>query len=399
MELANVRTREAAFEQLEGYSFERKAELDQNRSRTPLVKSYLLEDPECADDQEFLQAIRQAGHEIYRIDDTLFKIKDRTTKRYVGLVERLIPRHPVIYSHEEARFMDGWVHRLVNATTHLDRLWISGHAFERLLEWNFEHKQPRRFGRLVFQHTSVFETDSPLDQSIESDGEGEAGLYDADEYVPERRTTRFTMVDRLEVLQAKLPQMRTLYAPLHVIAQLRFPANGSTGGHDFYFNGKATNRSPSFADHRAHVKFVLETYRNTIAKTEADAWQHEETAFNLTGAAVRLRFSEPLPQDTFEKFITATFQRRQNRFGLWGDPIVLGPSKVHVYALDRHLWQQLFIEITPQQMIVLIPRGTCGNSIHRLVTNVQQYLDPAVNVWIGDRAYAEYVNVQHGVTP
>jgi len=396
VDLGKITTREAAIEFLEGYSFDRKADLDANRTRTPLVKSYLLEDPACASERDFPGIFRQAGHEIYRIDDTLYKVRDRGTKQYVGFVERLLPRHPVIYSHADARSMDAWVKRLVNSSPHLDHLWISGHAFERLLDWNFEHKPLHRYGRLVFQHSSVFEAETPTEQaSIESDVEEPE---DSDDYVPERRTTRFTMVDRLSVLREKLPTMRDIYAPLHVIAQLRFPAAGS-GGHDFYFNGKATNRSGSFGDHRAHVKFVLETYRNAVNKTETEAWRTEETAFNVTGAPVRLRFHDALAQETFDTFIDATFRRKVNRFGLWGDPIRLGPAKVHVYALDRHMWQQLFLEITREQILVLIPRGTCGNSIHRLVTNVQQYLDPAVEVRIGDQPYREFVNVPTGATP
>jgi hypothetical protein len=396
VDLGKITTREAAIELLEGYSFDRKKDLDAERTRAPLVKSYLLEDPSCASDHEFPIIFRQAGHEIFRIDDTLYKLRDRATKKYVGFVERVLPRHPVIYSNNDSRYMDAWVKRLVNSTSQLDHLWISGHAFERFLDWNFENKPLHRYGRLVFQHSSVFEQEMPSEHTS-ADEEIEE-IEDADDYVPERRTTRFTMVDRLSVLREKLPRMRDLYTPLHVIAQLRFPASGS-GGHDFYFNGKATNRSASFGDHRAHVKFVLETYRNAIAKTEADAWREEDSAFNVTGAPVRLRFHEKLTQETFDTFIEATFRRKHNRFGLWGDPIRLGPAKVHIYALDRHMWQQLFFEVTRDQMLVLIPRGTCGNSIHRLVTNVQQYLDPAVDVRIGEQPYRDFVDVPTGATP
>jgi hypothetical protein len=396
VDLGKITTRDDAIELLEGYSFDRKADLDANRTRHPLIKSYLLEDPSCANDRDFPSIFREAGHEVFRIDETLFKVRDRTTKEYVGFIERVLPRYPVIYTNDDTRSMDPWVRRLVAFSSRLDHLWISGHAFERLLDWNFEHKPLHRYGRLVFQHSSVFESESPVDRLVpESDAES---ADDPDEYVPERRTTRFTMVDRLSVLREKLQPMRDIYSPLHVIAQLRFPATGS-GGHDFYFNGKATNRSASFADHRAHVRFVLETYRNAIQKTETDTWRQEETAFNVTGAPVRLRFREPLSQDTFDTFIDATFRRKQNRFGLWGDPIRLGSAKVHVYALDRHLWQQLFVEITREQMLVIIPRGTCGNSIHRLVTNVQQYLDPAVDVHIGEQPYRDFINVPAGATP
>ena len=107
----------------------------------------------------------------------------------------------------------------------------------------------------------------------------------------------------------------------------------------------------------------------------------------LLGAPVYLVFQEALSQSTFETFVRATFSRKHSRFGLWGDPVRLGPTKVHVYAVDRHIWQPLFLEITDKQIVAIVPNGTCGNTINRLVTNVQQYLDPAVDVWVGDQRY------------
>jgi hypothetical protein len=61
--------------------------------------------------------------------------------------------------------------------------------------------------------------------------------------------------------------------------------------------------------------------------------------------------------------------------------------------LDRHLWQPLFLEITDRQIVVIVPQGTCGNTIHRLVTNVQQFLDPGVEVWVGNQPYSDLIQV------
>jgi hypothetical protein len=111
----------------------------------------------------------------------------------------------------------------------------------------------------------------------------------------------------------------------------------------------------------------------------------------VSGAPVLIEFSRTLPAPTFERFVRLTFCRKENRFRLWGNPIQLGPQKYHVYGLDRHVWQPLFLEITDKHIVAVVPEGTCGNSIHRLVTNIQQYLDPAINVWIGDRPYDEMI--------
>lgn len=418
MNLGSVKTREEAINFLEGYSEERKEELSSQKSRRPLVKSYMLETvPRLRAEPPLKDIFLRFGHSLTRLDETLFKVRDDTTGDTVALLENLIPRHPVIYTCEESKKMDPWVNRLMLSSPALDRLWLSGRAFEELLKVVMRFSPPHRYGRLVFQHTNLFEATEdfpgpPSDDEESDESElappdyAERVMPDAEEesFIPERRTTRSSVVERLDKLKRALPQLRDIYSPLHAVAQLRFPARGA-GGHDFYFNGKATNRSDSFADHRQHLLFVLRVYKQATEATERTAWQAVERTTMpsgaqqnvVTGAPVRLAFSEPLPQTTFDRFINATFQRSANKFRLWGNPIRLGPCKVHVYGLDRHLWQPLFLEITDRQIVVIVPEGTCGNTIHRLVTNVQQFLDPGVNVWVGDLPYSELIQVRPDV--
>lgn len=400
----SVKTREEAFDFLDGYAEERKGELDQRQSKRPLVKSYMLETvPQDHARPELGTVLERVGCRMTRVDETLYTLYDPGEQKVIGLLEQLLPRYPVIYTIEKSDEMNRWVRNLVKSTTLLDRVWLSGRAFNQLWDIVVRITPLYRFGRLVFQHDNLFGADDSTETSAdEEDNEVEEleqvtpQSNDEDYYVPERRSTRFMMIDRLSVLKYKLPEMQGIYNPLFAISQLRFPARGA-GGHDFYFDGKATNRSTSFADHRLHLQFVLDIYRQAIRETERTAWFGVETTTvgeeptTMIGAPVTFAFSEPLSQATFDKFIESTFHRAANRFGLWGNPIVLGPRKVHVYGVDRHLWKPLFLEVTDQQMVVIVPRGTCGNSIHRLVTNVQQYLDPGVKVWVGDQKYESLI--------
>jgi hypothetical protein len=421
MSWASVGTRDEALELLEGYSEERKAELGLHRTRRPLVKSYLLETVPSKQVQPDLKKIfGRQGYVLMPLDETLFKIYDEPKGKYIGLLEKLLPRYPVIYSCDETKVMDPWVRRLVDSNPTLDRVWLSGRTFEELLKVVLRLTPGHRFGRLVFRHVNFFEgdpglapddgpeTDEPQGATDDAEEDLDESNADRDEdetYVPERRDTRFTIIDRLNVIKEKLPKMREYYNPLHAICQLRFPARGGTGGHDFYHDGKVTNRSDSFSDHRQHLQFVLGVYDRATEATERAAWFGTKQTKIMTGAEenvlvgapVLLEFAEPLPQETFENFIESTFRRKQNKFRLWGNPIRLGPRKVHVYGLDRHLWQPLFLEITDRQIVVIVPYGTCGNSIHRLVTNVQQYLDPGVRVWVGDQPYADLIGVNSSI--
>ena len=413
MNLADVTTRQEALDLLEGYAEERQRELAEFNARRPLVKSYMLETvPQDHKQPDLEQTLLRAGHTLTPLDETLFKINDGTKHRVVGLLERLLPRYPVIYTYEETREMDPWVNNLVQSSSTLDRLWLSGIAFEQLLGTVMKLCPGHRYGRLVFRHSNIFgPTDTPAPPTVTEEQEQEQEQGDAaddaedqdtapneERYIPERRDTRFEMIDRLSVLQQKLPQMRDLYSPLHSISQLRFPARGP-GGHDFFYHGKATNRSDSFADHRQHLRFVLKIYNKATERTEATTWQGAESTRIRTGSETRLmigapvllKFSETLPPETFQKFIASTFRRKANKFRLWGNPITLEPTKVHVYGLDRHLWQPVFLEITDRHIVAIIPPGTCGNTVHRLVTNVQQFLDPGVEAWVGDQKYEDVI--------
>lgn len=413
MDLSLIKTRDEAFDLLDGYAEERKADLSQRHTRRPLVKSYLLETaPHEHVETDVNVIFGKAGCSLKPLDEALFRIFDENKGEYVGLLEKLINRHPVIYTTNNSDVMDPWIKKLVASSPALDHLWLSGRAFEELLEIVFRRTPEHRYIKLAFQHENFYESNMESTPNLmeyqEEEEEDALSIVNSftneldDDYVPERRKTTFTLTDRLSVIKKLMPEMRNYYTPVHSITLLRFPSLTRSGGHDFYYNGKVTNRSNSFTDHRQHLEFVLKIYKRAIEATEQMAWQHTEkttiaTASQvqpLIGAPVLIKFSEPLSQSVFDNFITNTFHRNPNRFRLWGNPIQLGPRKVHVYGIDRHLWQQIFLEITERQIVAILPRGTCGNTVHRLVTNVQQFLDPGVQVWVGDKEYSDLIKVE-----
>jgi len=293
-----------------------------------------------------------------------------------------------------------WSRHLVLRSPEIDHVWLSGLTFSVLWRLVAQLSRPHRFTRLVFTHDSIFDIDGATSEQ-EEDHEEElsepAGDEDLEEVI-ERRATSFRLVDRIGVIQQKLPALQSSYSPLYAISQLRFPSPVSRGGHDFYDNGRVTNRSESFRDHRSHVLFVVRIYEQLLTSTEQQAWYSIQESVGvpgqfrrIVGAPVVIRFQEPLNSTVFDYWITATFERKRNRFRLWGHPIRLGSAKVHVYGVDRHLWQPLFLELTTRGCTAIIPNGTCGNTVHRLVTNIQRYLDPGAQAFIGDRPYGQVV--------
>jgi hypothetical protein len=385
----------------DGYAIERMEELDERKLRRPLVKSHLLEilDGQDARTSQGLQAIfGRRGVRLQPIDEDLFLATDDQIGE-IGFLERLRPRIVALYSIMKSDELGRWVRRLVLRSPEIDHVWLSGLTFGVLWELVTRLSRPHRFTRLVFTHESIFDVDSTASEPGEDEEEISQDSEDEElGEIIERRATSFRLVDRIGVIQEKLRKLQEIYSPLYAISQLRFPSPVGRGGHDFYDNGRVTNRSESFRDHRSHLLFVVRIYEQLLKSTEEQAWYSIQESVSvpgqfrkIVGAPVIIRFREPLSADVFEYWIKATFERKRNRFRLWGHPIRLGPTKVHVYGVDRHLWQPLFLELTAKGCTAIIPNGTCGNTVHRLVTNIQRYLDPGADAFIGNKPYKQMV--------
>lgn len=373
------------------------------RAKHPLLKSFLIEvlGDHIGSDDEFLpQVFQRQGVSLEFVESGLFRVIDPNLG-VLGFVERLRPRVVVLYSDLRVDRLRPWVKNLVYGSPELDNVWLSGLTFSVL--WNnvVRLTKPDRFTRLVFTHDSIFQMtdDEEMDAETEPEETSPEGPQDEQEGIVERRATSFRLVDRVGEINSKLAQMQGLYSPLHAISQLRFPSPVGPGGHDFYDNGQVTNRSPSFRDHRAHLLFVVQIYERLLNQTEERAWytinesvQVPGTFNQIAGAPVTIRFQDPgLDPSVFDEWVHATFERKRNKFRLWGNPLRLGPTKIHVYGVDRHLWRPIWMELTEKGCTAIIPKGTCGNTIHRLVTNIQRYLDPGIKAFIGDLSYEHYV--------
>lgn len=406
-EISCIGSRDQMVRFLDGYSAEIMEELDERKTKRPLVKSYMLEHVGDTSSRRRnitdIMSSRSVGME--QIDETLYKLKETSNNQmYMGFLEVLNPRYFVFYTLHESQKSNRWVKNLVLDSPEIDHVWLSGWAFNVLWHRVVQLNRPSRYVRIVFLHDSIYEVDSDLyeeGEEEEDDERGETEYVSEDDAIQiiERRASKFSLVDRICVVREKLSKLQDIYSPLYAISQLRFPSPIGRGGHDFYDNGKVTNRSGNFRDHRNHIIYVQRIYDELMKRTEDKAWYSMERksvmapgAFQkLVGAPVFIEFSESLSKETFDYWINSTFRRTRNRFRLWGNPIELGPRKVHVYGVDKHLWQPIFLEITDKNLTAIIPKGTCGNTVHRLVTNIQRYIDAAARVFVGDTKYEDIV--------
>lgn len=392
--LPRLQSREEFVDYLEGFAPGTATEIREGKPARKLIKTYMLETASRNHTTPELVNLFPKNVQLHRLDDTLYRVEDTIHNgEVVGLLEALDDRHPVIHTTMKADESSKWTRRVVDNNPWLDRLWLSSPILFEL--WNHVQRttSPDRYVRLGFDHEAHYETldsEEPYFDSDDTIYEDEDGV----QRLTERRKSRVTITEQLLILKKKLGELISLYDPLHSLVQLQVPS-GSRGGHLFYHDGHVTNRSDSFLEHRAALKLVLKLYRNITEHVENQLWvnvtETDTDAYYMCGSPVTIQFSNPLTSATFDRFVDLGLRRRTSRFRIGGYITRHGPTKIHMAAIDRHLWQPLLLELTSKQLLVVLPNGTCGNTIHRLVTNVQRTLDPKVNVWLGSELYTSVV--------
>lgn len=410
----NPKDRFEVYRFFNGISEEAKEGLDQRRVRVPMVKTFLLEHVGSHDNSHPkmpTDIFASLGASVKRLDETFMGVAfnernletNQSGEITTGFVEQYDERFFAYYTSEDAasakRRVATWIQ-----SPDLDSTWYSGPLLQALWDRDVSSRGDNRFGKLVFRHESIFEMpeDSAsvesTEQEDEEDGDVELGddrpeIDDRPEV--ERRKARFEMADRIGRIRSALKNLQGNYDPLHALYALRFPSRLGRGSHDLFQNGQITNRSDSFEDHRNTVRYLYRIYKSILDSTEQSAWHRISSERSLRtgmkGVPLIVKFEEPLSEATFDRWIQLGFQRR-NRFKLWGDPIRLGPTKVHVYGADRHLWQPINLEITSKQLVAILPKGTCGNTFHRLVTNIQHYVSPKIKAWVGSEPFETLVS-------
>ena len=233
MNLGSAQDREDVIEVFEGLSQQYTNTDDGVKAmRRPLVKSYMLETvPPQKTRPALADLFRRVNHRLVPVegDSTMYKVQSNENQSFVGVVEQLLDRHPVYYTQEKSDYSDRLVRKLVEQNSALDHLWISGRVFEQLHQIVLETTPKHRYGKLVFQFTSIFENETQLPEddaeaAESNDDDDPDTASDDDIFVPERRATKFSMVERLSEIEIKLPKLHHIHRPLYAISQLRMPA-------------------------------------------------------------------------------------------------------------------------------------------------------------------------------
>ncbi len=145
-------------------------------------------------------------------------------------------------------------------------------------------------------------------------------------------------------------------------------------------DGRFVAHGDDFGFHQAIVQRVIGRYRHFVESVEKAALRWIELpqgGARLEGAPIVLRFGRTIPD--LVVFLERLFSAREP-FRLWGIPQMTQEGVAEVEAVDLHVGQQLRFEITPAWMRVHLFNGGCGNTIARLVSNLQHHFDGTLSM-------------------
>ncbi len=146
--------------------------------------------------------------------------------------------------------------------------------------------------------------------------------------------------------------------------------------------GKFAASGDSLELHFQFVRSVVFRYARLVNLLEDNAigWEALDPDVDgggiLTGAPVTVEFSRSVPD--MHVFVEEMFASRRP-FRLWGIPEITD-GIAEVDAIDLHVGQRLRVDIGPTWMRVYLERGSCGNTVARLISNLQHKFDSALRL-------------------
>lgn len=154
---------------------------------------------------------------------------------------------------------------------------------------------------------------------------------------------------------------------------------------NFTFDGKVTALGKSFISHTNLVSKVHSDYVRTIRSIEEEfpiQFVPKDGIPTLEGHPIIISLTRELAD--LSSFISRVFSSALP-FRLWGLPEIIEDDFARVYAVDLHIGHKLLFEIAKGFIRIYLPAGTCGNTIARFYTNVQQFYDSTASISGGTR--------------
>jgi len=351
---------------------------DEVRSTATYVKSYLIEaHPEG--DASLPQRLSVVFGEVAQLrDPSLLRAVDARGATY--FVDTAHPRYQLLHSIGKSEQTDRVFLALTEGeVSGFDHAWLPASLLERthrgqLTGFKFRY-QTAVGGVVALDPPDVDHDTGELRQS-------------------ERRRSTFTMTvaeDAAAEREFRQLVLLPVFQGRKALEQVQFRAVNQDNPEEFivngvYANGKIVGNGTSIGGHFLTIDALIAEYEAVIERIEEEfaiGWVPAGDGFVLRGEPFLFRFPEDVQVVDLPAFVESLF-RSARPFRLFGIPHSAGEGRIDVEAIDVHTGSPLSFEITAEWMRVFLPRGSCGNIIARLYTNLQHSLSSDVRLTVGD---------------
>jgi hypothetical protein len=271
------------------------------------------------------------------------------------MVDVLTPRFWLLHTASSASWAGRFLRDAIRSTTALDRCWFP---------WEFLK------GLMAGGRPKWFKSDFIGDE-----------LLPPDNVAARRLRMKFEGDAASEVLDILLGQDERL-RPAAALSQVATEVTGAGMGRNDELITNAGNfvaRGQSFELHVGFVGQAVNRYSDLVAQTEERyglVWSGEEgRGLWFEGEPVVVNLQHEV--EDMERFVSVLFAAREP-FRLWAVPKFVNEIYVEAEVVDLHVGQHFRMDISPTMMRLYLPESACGNTVLRLVTNLQHRYNASI---------------------
>jgi hypothetical protein len=145
---------------------------------------------------------------------------------------------------------------------------------------------------------------------------------------------------------------------------------------EYFHHGKITAGGTSFDEHTRLLVGVLRDYRALVERFEERfglaATTDDDGHPIIVGAPVVIRVEWTVPD---LEFAVSRIFASSDPFRLWGMPERVSQRHYRVRAVDLNVGGVLSFDVTPNHVVIQLPRGVCGNTVVRFLNNLRFHVN------------------------
>jgi len=142
---------------------------------------------------------------------------------------------------------------------------------------------------------------------------------------------------------------------------------------EYFHTGKVTVTGTSFDLHNELILNVVTAYRDVVERIEERyglGYRSDERLLVGDPIAIPMEWTV---EDV--EYAVARMFGSVEPFRMWGLPELVAPRRYRARAVDLHIGKTLTFDITPDHILLQLPRGTCGNTVLRFIAGLQYHLN------------------------